>query len=199
MNILSLFDGISCGRVALERAGITVDSYYASELDENAIKISRRNYPEIKQIGNVLNVDATRLGEIDLLIAGSPCQGFSFAGKQLAFEDPRSKLFFEFIRIMKECKPKYFLLENVKMKQEYLDIITEHVGVAPLLINSSLVSAQNRQRYYWTNIPNVGFPHDPKAEELLLMDILEEEEDVHEKYWASDFFDSREVVKSLLY
>jgi len=186
MNILSLFDGISCGRVALERAGITVDSYYASELDENAIKISRRNYPEIKQIGNVLNVDATRLGEIDLLIAGSPCQGFSFAGKQLAFEDPRSKLFFEFIRIMKECKPKYFLLENVKMKQEYLDIITEHVGVAPLLINSSLVSAQNRQRYYWTNIPNVGAPYDAEAEELLLMDILEDEEDVHEKYWASE-------------
>lgn len=186
MNILSLFDGISCGRVALERAGIEVDNYYASEMDEHAIKISRKNYPDIKQIGNVLNVDATKLGKIDILMAGSPCQGFSFAGKQLAFDDPRSKLFFEFIRIMKECKPTYFILENVKMKQEFLDVISELVGLHPILINSNLVSAQNRQRYYWTNIPNVGFPYDPEAEKLLLMDILEDEDKVHEKYWASE-------------
>jgi len=186
MNILSLFDGISCGRVALERAGIEVDNYYASEMDEHAIKISRKNYPDIKQIGNVLNVDATKLGKIDILMAGSPCQGFSFAGKQLAFDDPRSKLFFEFIRIMKECKPTYFILENVKMKQEFLDVISELVGLHPILINSNLVSAQNRQRYYWTNIPNVGFPYDPEAEKLLLMDILQDEDEVNEKYWASE-------------
>jgi DNA (cytosine-5)-methyltransferase 3A len=184
MNILSLFDGISCGRVALERAEIEAENYFASEIDEYAIKISRRNYPEIQQIGNVLNVDATKLPQIDLLLAGSPCQGFSFAGKQLAFDDPRSKLFFEFVRILKECNPKYFILENVKMKKEWLDIITEHVGVEPILINSSLVSAQSRQRYYWTNIPNVGLPHDPEAEQLVLLDILDI--DVREIYWANE-------------
>jgi len=184
MNILSLFDGISCGRVALERAGIKVDNYFASEIDEHAIKISRRNYPEIQQIGNVLNVDATKLPPIDLLLAGSPCQGFSFAGKQLAFDDPRSKLFFEFLRVLKECNPKYFILENVKMKKEFLDIITEHVGVEPILINSNLVSAQNRQRYYWTNIPNVGLPYNPEAEKLLLLDILDV--DVRQIYWANE-------------
>ena len=184
MNILSLFDGISCGRVALERAGIKVDNYYSSEIDEFAIHVSRHNYPDIKQIGNVLNVDGSRLGEIDLLMGGSPCQGFSFAGKRLAFEDPRSKLFFEFVRILKECKPKYFLLENVRMKQEFVDVISEHLGVAPLLINSALVSAQNRYRYYWTNIPNVGVPYDPEKEQLLLLDILEME--VDSKYYATD-------------
>tara|TARA_R110001606_G_scaffold11725_1_gene50654 strand:+ start:302 stop:1150 length:849 start_codon:yes stop_codon:yes gene_type:complete len=184
MNVLSLFDGISCARLALERAGIEVDNYYSSEIDEYAIKVSRGNYPDIKQIGDITNVDATKLPQIDLLVGGSPCQGFSFAGKRLAFDDPRSKLFFEFIRIMKECKPKYFILENVKMKQEFLDVITEHMGVRPLLINSNLVSAQNRQRYYWTNIPNVGPPHDPEAEKQLLMDVLDV--DVREIYWATE-------------
>jgi len=171
MNILSLFDGISCGRVALERAGVKVDNYYASEIDEFAIKVSRFNHDDVQQIGNVLNIDETALPQIDLIMGGSPCQGFSFAGKGLAFEDPRSRLFFEFVDLVDRCKPKYFLLENVRMKKEFLDIITEYLEVEPILINSSLVSAQNRQRYYWTNIPNVGPPEDTCSD--MLQDILE--------------------------
>ena len=171
MNILSLFDGISCGRVALERAGVKVDNYYASEIDEFAIKVSRFNHDDVQQIGNVLNIDETALPKIDLIMGGSPCQGFSFAGKGLAFEDPRSRLFFEFVDLIERCQPKYFLLENVRMKKEFLDIITEYLEVEPILINSSLVSAQNRQRYYWTNIPNVGPPEDTCSD--MLQDILE--------------------------
>jgi len=171
MNILSLFDGISCGRVALERAGVKVDNYYASEIDEFAIKVSRFNHDDVQQIGNVLNIDETALPQIDLIMGGSPCQGFSFAGKGLAFEDPRSRLFFEFVDLVDRCKPKYFLLENVRMKKEFLDIITEYLEVEPILINSSLVSAQNRQRYYWTNIPNIGPPEDTCSD--MLEDILE--------------------------
>jgi len=171
MNILSLFDGISCGRVALERAGVKVDNYYASEIDEFAIKVSRFNHDDVQQIGNVLNIDETALPQIDLIMGGSPCQGFSFAGKGLAFEDPRSRLFFEFVDLVERCQPKYFLLENVRMKKEFLDIITEYLEVEPILINSSLVSAQNRQRYYWTNIPNVGPPEDTCSD--MLQDILE--------------------------
>ena len=171
MNILSLFDGISCGRVALERAGIKVDNYFASEIDEFAIKMSRFNHDDVQQIGNVLNIDESALPQIDLIMGGSPCQGFSFAGKGLAFDDPRSRLFFEFVDLIDRCKPKYFLLENVRMKKEFLDIITEYLEVEPILINSSLVSAQNRQRYYWTNIPNVGPPEDTCSD--MLQDILE--------------------------
>jgi len=171
MNILSLFDGISCGRVALERAGVKVDNYFSSEIDEYAIKISRFNHDDVKQIGNVLNLNTDVLPPIDLVIGGSPCQGFSFAGKGLAFDDPRSRLFFEFVDILDRCKPKYFLLENVRMKQEFVDIITEYLDVQPILINSSLVSAQSRQRYYWTNIPNVGPPEDTCKE--VLQDVLE--------------------------
>jgi site-specific DNA-cytosine methylase len=171
MNILSLFDGISCGKVALERAGVPITEYYASEIDQHAITISQRHHPEIKQIGNVLNVDYSRLPKIDLLIGGSPCQGFSNAGSGLAFEDSRSKLFFEFVQALVDLEPTYFLLENVKMKQEWVDIITEYVEVAPILINSSLVSGQNRERYYWTNIPNVG---PPVTKRIILKDILEE-------------------------
>tara|TARA_B110000444_G_scaffold197555_1_gene188474 strand:+ start:916 stop:1776 length:861 start_codon:yes stop_codon:yes gene_type:complete len=171
MNILSLFDGISCGRVALERAGVKVDNYFASEIDEYAIKMSRFNHDDVQQIGNVLNIDETALPQIDLIMGGSPCQGFSFAGKGLAFDDPRSRLFFEFVDLIDRCKPKYFLLENVRMKKEFLDIITEYLEVEPILINSSLVSAQSRQRYYWTNIPNVGPPEDTCSD--MLQDILE--------------------------
>tara|TARA_X000001382_G_scaffold46418_2_gene31382 strand:+ start:2599 stop:3444 length:846 start_codon:yes stop_codon:yes gene_type:complete len=171
MNILSLFDGISCGRVALERAGVKVDNYFASEIDEFAIKMSRFNHDDVQQIGNVLNIDESALPQIDLIMGGSPCQGFSFAGKGLAFDDPRSRLFFEFVDLIDRCKPKYFLLENVRMKKEFLDIITEYLEVEPILINSSLVSAQNRQRYYWTNIPNVGPPEDTCSD--MLQDILE--------------------------
>lgn len=153
LNVLSLFDGMGCGRIALERANIAVSNYYASEVDPHAIKVSTSNYKDIQQIGDVTLVDSSKLPTIDLLLGGSPCQGFSFAGKQLNFDDPRSKLFFEYVRILKETKPKYFLLENVNMKKEFQDVISEHLGVSPIDINSSLVSAQNRRRLYWTNIP----------------------------------------------
>ena len=172
MNVLSLFDGMSCGRIALDRLGIPVDKYYASEIDKFAIQVSEANYPDIIRLGDVCDVKAEDLPKIDLLIAGSPCQGFSFAGKQLAFDDPRSALFFEFVRLLKECKPKYFLLENVRMKKEFLDIISEQVGCEPIFINSALVSAQSRQRYYWTNIPSI---EQPEQRGIVLRDILESE------------------------
>jgi DNA-cytosine methyltransferase len=170
LNVLSLFDGMSCGRIALERVGIKVNKYYASEIDKHAIKVTQHNYPDTIQLGSVTEIKGTDLPQIDLLIGGSPCQGFSFAGKGLNFEDPRSKLFFEFVRLLKDCNPKYFLLENVKMKQEFQDIISEQLGVRPILINSSLVSAQNRERLYWTNIPIEGLPNDKG---LFLKDIIE--------------------------
>lgn len=152
MNVLSLFDGMSCGQIALNRAGIKYNKYFASEIDKYAIKVTQKNYPNTTQLGDVSKIKASDLPKIDLLIGGSPCQGFSFAGKQLNFNDPRSALFFEYVRLLKELKPKYFLLENVKMKKEYQDIISEHLDVEPVLINSALVSAQNRERLYWTNI-----------------------------------------------
>jgi len=170
MNVLSLFDGMSCGRIALDRLGIKVDNYYASEIDKYAIKVSEANYPDIIQVGDVTQLDTSTLPKIDLIMGGSPCQGFSFAGKQLAFDDPRSALFFEFVRCVKELKPKYFLLENVRMKKEYLDVISEYMGVEPIMINSALVSAQNRVRYYWTNIPGV---EQPEQRGIVLRDILE--------------------------
>lgn len=156
LSVLSLFDGMSCGQIALQKAGLKVRKYYASEIDEYAIKVTQHNYPDTIQLGDVTKV--TGLTGIDLLIGGSPCQGFSFAGAGLNFEDERSKLFFEFVRLKNECNPKYFLLENVKMKKEYEDIITGYLGVKPLRINSSLVSAQNRERLYWTNIPVNSLP-----------------------------------------
>ena len=171
MNVLSLFDGMSCGQVALERAGIQVNNYYASEIDKHAISITQRNYPNTEQLGSVLGWREWNLPRIDLLIGGSPCQGFSIAGKQLAFDDPRSKLFFEYVECIKKFKPRYFLLENVRMKKEFLDVITEYMGVEPICINSNLVSAQNRVRYYWTNIPNVTQPDDLG---ILLKDIIHE-------------------------
>ena len=172
MNVLSLFDGMSCGMIALDRLGIKVDNYYASEIDKYAIQVSQANYPEIIQVGDITKLDLSTLPQIDLVMGGSPCQGFSFAGKQLAFDDPRSALFFEFVKCVEELNPKYFLLENVKMKKEYLDIISEYMGVEPIFINSSLVSAQSRQRYYWTNIPNV---EQPKERGIVLRDILEDQ------------------------
>lgn len=170
MNVLSLFDGMSCGQIALERSGISIDTYYASEIDKYCIKITQKNYPNTIQLGNVINIDIEKLSKIDLLIGGSPCQGFSFAGKQLNFEDQRSILFFEFVRILKQISPKYFLLENVKMKSEYKNIITQYLEVDPIEINSSLVSAQNRKRLYWTNIPNIQQPEDKN---IYLKDIIE--------------------------
>ena len=171
INVLSLFDGMSCGQIALERAGIEVNEYYASEIDKYAIQVTQANYPNTKHIGDVTKVKGAELPKIDLLIGGSPCQGFSFAGKQLNFDDPRSKLFFEFVRLLEETQPKYFLLENVLMKKKYEQIITDHLGVEPIFINSALVSAQNRKRLYWTNIPNVSEPTDKG---ILLQDIVED-------------------------
>ena len=185
MKVLSLFDGMSCGRIALDRLGIAVDTYYASEIDKYAIEVAQKNYPDTIHVGDVTQLNADDFQDVDLILAGSPCQGFSFAGKQLAFDDPRSALFFEFIRLLKAIKPKYFLLENVRMKKEFLEVITEQVSscypefqghdlfggrIEPILINSSLVSAQSRQRYYWTNIPNITQPEDKG---IVLRDILE--------------------------
>ena len=171
MNVLSLFDGMSCGQLALQRAGIQVENYFAAEIDKYAIKVTQANFPSTVQLGDVTAVDPDSLPDIDILIGGSPCQGFSFAGKQLNFDDPRSKLFWEYVRLLKALKPKYFLLENVKMKKESMDVITKALGVEPIFINSSRVSAQNRQRYYWTNIPMESLPEDKG---IVLSDILED-------------------------
>ena len=191
MNVLSLFDGMSCGRIALDRLGIEVDTYYASEIDKYAIAVAKENYPDTIHVGDITQLDPKDFQDIDLVLAGSPCQGFSFAGKQLAFDDPRSALFFEFIRLLKAIKPKYFLLENVRMKQQYIDVITQQVSecypdhegndlfdskIEPILINSALLSAQSRQRLYWTNIPHVKQPEDLG---IVLKDILEDEVEEH--------------------
>jgi site-specific DNA-cytosine methylase len=187
MNVLSLFDGISAGQVALERAGIKVDNYYASEIDKYAIQVTMKNYPNTIQLGSVTNwmnwdIDFTT---IDLVIGGSPCQGFSIAGKQLNFDDERSKLFFEFSAILDTIKilnPNVkFLLENVRMKKESQDVISEYIGVEPIIINSSLVSAQNRVRLYWTNIPNITEPNDKYVK---MVNVLEDDADL--KYAISE-------------
>jgi DNA (cytosine-5)-methyltransferase 3A len=171
MTVLSLFDGLSCGEIALNRADIKYENYFASEIDKHAIKVTQHNYPKTIQLGSVTEIKGSDLPQIDLIIGGSPCQGFSFAGKQLNFDDPRSKLFFEFVRLKNELNPKYFLLENVVMKQEFQDVITEYLGVKPIKINSKLVSAQTRERLYWTNIPNLKQPEDCG---ITLNDILED-------------------------
>lgn len=171
MKVVSLFDGMGCGLEALKRAGISVSEYHAFEVDKHAIKIAKKNHPEIIHHGEInFMTDFSYLKGADLLIGGSPCQGFSFAGKQLNFNDPRSALFFEFVRAKREIKPKNFLLENVKMKKEYLDVITQYMGVEPVLINSALVSAQNRNRYYWCNWK----VEQPKDKGILLKDIVHE-------------------------
>ena len=172
MNVLSLFDGLSGGNIALARLGIQVDNYFASEIDENAIQIAKNNYPDIIELGDVTKVDGYALPKIDLVLAGSPCQGFSRAGKGLALEDERSKLFFEFVRLLKETKPTYFLLENVLMKKEDKQTITDLLGVEPIEIDSALVSAQRRKRLYWTNIPNVTQPEDRG---IMFKSILDDE------------------------
>lgn len=205
INVLSLFDGIACGYEALIKAGIEVNKYYASEIDTNAIKIAQKNHPDIIELGDInkwqeWNIDWS---SIDLLIGGSPCQGFSVAGKQLNFNDERSKLFFVFVDILnhiKKVNPNIkFLLENVKMKKEYSDAISEILNCKPIEINSALVSAQNRKRLYWTNIKNVSLPKD---KEILLKDIVLEntETDANKSYCidanyakacASDYFKRR--------
>ena len=194
MRVLSLFDGMSCGQIALNRCGIEYESYFASEIEEAAIKVTMSNYPNTIQLGDVRNINTNNISNIDLLIGGSPCQSFSFAGKQKGmstkdnveiltlehylelkeqgFEfEGQSYLFWEYMRILTEIKPKYFLLENVKMSNKWKTILTNAIGVEPILINSSLVSAQNRERLYWTNIPNVTQPEDRG---ILLSDVLEE-------------------------
>ena len=184
MKVLSLFDGMSCTQLALKNLGVNVETYYSSEIDKYAIQITQKNFPDTIQLGDIKDIKGEDLPEIDLIVAGSPCQGFSFAGKQLAFDDPRSALFFEFIRLLKEVKPKYFLLENVRMKKEHMEVINQQIsevypevgsgtlfgGVEPILINSAKLSAQNRQRYYWTNIPNIEQPDDLG---IVLRDVLE--------------------------
>ena len=213
MKVLSLFDGMSCGQIALDQLGIPVEKYYASEIDKYAIKVTQANYPNTVQVGDICGLDAKDYKDVDLIQAGSPCQGFSFAGKQLAFDDPRSALFFEFIRLLKAIKPKYFLLENVRMKKEFLEIITEQVSQCyapedvdnqflnvlgevrfePIFINSSLLSAQSRQRYYWTNIPGIKQPEDRG---IVLRDILETEPENFTK--MSDKFVKRNGDKNCM-
>jgi DNA (cytosine-5)-methyltransferase 3A len=180
MKILSLFDGISCARVALERAGIPVELYCAFEIDKYAKQVSKNNYPEIIQFDSVVNADFTRVEvEYDLLIGGSPCQDLSIAKKnRQGLSGERSGLFWEYVRILKEVRPRYFILENVaSMPKEAKEVITEALGAEPIMINAALVSAQNRKRLFWTNIPNVTLPDDKG---ILLKDILEE--GVDEKY-----------------
>jgi DNA (cytosine-5)-methyltransferase 3A len=216
MNVLSLFDGMSCGQQSLERAGIEVNQYFASEIDKYAIQVTMANYPNTIQLGSVVNVDGYALPKIDLLIGGSPCQSFSFAGKrkgmattdeqeiltlehylQLKAEgyefEGQSYLFWEFMRLLYEVKPKYFLLENVEMGEKWEGVLTQAIGVHALHINSALVSAQNRKRIYFTNIGMesaglFGYPvsiiEKPKDKKILLKDILESE--VDEKYFLSE-------------
>lgn len=173
ITVLSLFDGISCGQQALKELKIPIAKYYASEIEQSAIAITRKNFPNTIHLGYVQDVKAKNLPKIDLLIAGSPCQGFSFNGKRLNFEDPRSKLFWEFVRVLKECKkvnPKInFLLENVRMKKEYEEVITKALGVEPVVINSKVLSAQSRTRLYWCNWKINKIIPKP----LVLKDILE--------------------------
>jgi DNA (cytosine-5)-methyltransferase 3A len=168
MNVLSLFDGISCGQIALNKANIQYNNYFASEIDKNAIKVTQHHYPNTIQLGDVTKIEFIA-SKIDLLIGGSPCQSFSSAGNRNGF-DGKSGLFWEYVRVLNQVKPTYFLLENVVMKKEWEDIITKELGVEPIKINSSLVSAQNRVRLYWTNIPGVGIPEDRG---ITLNDVLE--------------------------
>lgn len=187
MRVLSLFDGISAGQLALKRANKDVTNYYASEIDKYAIKVTQHNFPDTIQLGDITKWREWDIpwGEIDLVMGGSPCQGFSFAGRQLNFDDPRSSLFFVFVDICQHVADKNpkmrFLLENVRMKKEYQDVITNVMGVEPIVINSNLVSAQNRHRLYWTNIPNVDQPTDRG---ILLRDILED--NVEHKYFLTE-------------
>lgn len=190
INVLSLFDGMSCGQIALREAGIKVNKYFASEIDKFAIQQTQHNFPDTVQLGSVTGVRAADLPHIDLLIGGSPCQGFSFAGKQLNFNDPRSVLFFEYVRILREIQEYnpgvLFLLENVRMRKECEQVITDQLGLEPVVINSALVSAQNRVRLYWTNIrtreeanlfDTKVFTNIPQPEDrgIYLRDILEDE------------------------
>lgn len=174
INVLSLFDGISCCQLALNRIGIEYDSYFASEIDKNAITITQHNFSNTIQLGDVSKIKADELPKIHLLAGGSPCQGFSFMGKRLNLNDEKSKLFFEYLRLLRELKPDYFFLENVVMDKKCEEIISNELGVSAYFVNSSLVSAQNRPRLYWTNIPYIGFPKDQR---IVVKDILQNNPD----------------------
>jgi len=203
MKVLSLFDGISCARVALERAGIPVEAYYASEIDKYAVQVSQKNYPSIVHVGDVKSINKEVRKEyltvwdekIDLLIGGSPCQDLSIAKKdRKGLDGERSGLFWEYVRILKEVRPKYFILENVaSMPKEARSIITEVLGVEPIMINAALVSAQNRKRLFWTNIPKVTLPEDRG---ILLKDILEAGEfhGLYSDYNNSTTFDKARTI-----
>jgi len=191
MNVLSLFDGMSCGQIALNRLNKKPTNYYASEIDKWAIQVTQSNYPNTVQLGDInlwkdWNID---FSTIDIVLAGSPCQGFSFAGKQLNFKDSRSKLFFVFLEILQHIQKKNpkveFLLENVRMKKEYKDVITEHLGIQPIEINSALVSAQNRRRLYWTNITVKNKIEDKN---VFLNDILQPHKEVSEALMSEGWY-----------
>lgn len=187
MKILSLFDGIACGRVAAERAGLKVDIYFASEIDDFAKRVARKNYPNILQLGDVFTVKAAMLPQIDLLMGGSPCTYWSSCrakgtGRELTPDGEGGKLFMEYYRLLQECKPKYFLYENNNsMSKDIRNFITEKLGVEPILINSSLVSGQIRRRLYWTNIPNVTQPTDKG---IVQLDVLVKH--VDDRYYLSE-------------
>lgn len=169
MNVLSLFDGMGCARIALDRANIEVNNYFASEIDKNAIKVSTKNYPDIQQLGTICDWGEWNLPKIDLIIAGSPCQGLSSAGKRMGFNDPRSRLFYDFVGCINKFVPAEFIFENVRMKKDDLKLVSQILECEPTFINSSLVSAQNRQRLYWTK-HNIILPTD---QGICLQDILE--------------------------
>jgi site-specific DNA-cytosine methylase len=169
INVLSLFDGMSCGQIALNKLGIEYDNYFASEIDKEAIKVTMKNYPNTKQLGSITELKGSDLPKIDLLFGGSPCQSFSRAGDNTGF-DGSSKLFWEFVRVLNEIKPTYFLLENVIMKKEWEDVITEALGVKPIEITSAKFVPQARRRLYWTNIPNVT---QPKQSEYNVLDFID--------------------------
>ena len=204
MKVLSLFDGISCGMVALERAGIPVERYVAYEIEPNAIKVSHKNYPQIEHCGDVTKADFTEYQGFDLLIGGSPCQDLSNykydRGDVKGLEGEKSCLYYHFVRALKEAKPQYFLLENVaSMEQKWVDVISADLGVDPIMINSDLVSAQLRKRLYWTNIPHVTQPEDLH---ILLRNIVVPASEVPDKYWYNREFiyngDDAKVQATLL-
>lgn len=180
MNWLSLFDGISCGQIAIKELGLRCDNYFASEINKDSISVCLDNFPNTIHVGDVTKLHFKdgvlsgefgeyEVGKIDILIGGSPCQGFSISGSQLNFDDPRSRLFFEYKRLLDEINPTFFFLENVKMKNEYRDIISEIMGVEPKLINSANYTPASRNRYYWTNIDvrELSEPNDLTLNDLL--------------------------------
>lgn len=204
MRVLSLFDGIGCGLVALKKAGIKVDEYVAYEINPYAIKICKKNHPEVKEMGDVINADFTQYKGFDLLIGGSPCQDLSNykydRGDVKGLEGDKSCLFYHYVRALREVKPKYFLLENVaSMEDKWKDVISKELGVEPIMINSDLVSAQLRKRLYWTNIPNVT---QPENKEIYLKDIVVNASNVPDKYWYNREFtyngDDEKVQATLL-